>query len=86
MGKDQGSWTRLFLVPGMAHCGGGPGITTIDTLGTLEQWREKGLAPAQIMGTSAAGLSRPVCPYPQYSAYKGTGDLKDAANWSCKAP
>ena len=97
MGKDQGSWARLFLVPGMAHCGNGPGIATIDTLGTLEQWREKGLAPAQIMGTSPARpagpnveargpMSRPVCPYPQFSAYKGSGDLTDAANWSCKAP
>jgi feruloyl esterase len=86
MGKDQANWTRLFLVPGMAHCGGGPGINAIDTLGTLEQWREKGLAPNQIMGTSNSGMSRPVCPYPQYSAYKGSGDLKDAANWSCKAP
>ena len=97
MGKDQSNWTRLFLVPGMAHCGGGPGVNTIDTLGTLEQWREKGLAPAQIIGTSPARpaganveargpLSRPVCPYPQFSAYKGSGDLNDAANWSCKAP
>jgi feruloyl esterase len=87
MGKDQGNWMRLFLVPGMAHCGGGPGPNSIDTLGTLEQWREKGLTPSQIMGSNAAaGMTRPVCSYPQYANYTGTGDLKDAANWSCRAP
>ena len=44
------------------------------------------LAPDQMMGTGARGLTRPLCPYPQYAEYKGTGDLKDAANWACKAP
>jgi hypothetical protein len=38
------------------------------------------------MGTGARGLTRPLCPYPQYAEYKGSGDLKDGANWSCKAP
>jgi len=31
-------------------------------------------------------MSRPLCPYPQYAEYKGSGDLKDGKNWSCKAP
>jgi len=43
-------------------------------------------APDQIMGSGAKGLTRPLCPYPQYAGYKGTGDLKDAAHWACKAP
>ena len=50
MGRNQGDFTRLFLVPGMAHCGGGPGPNTFDSIGALEQWREKGVAPAQMMG------------------------------------
>ena len=33
-----------------------------------------------------SGLTRPLCPYPQYAKYKGTGNLKDAANWACTAP
>ena len=86
MGKNQGEWMRLFMVPGMGHCGGGPGINTFDSIGTLEKWVEKGVAPDQMMGTGAQGLTRPLCPYPQYAEYKGTGDLKDAANWACKAP
>lgn len=85
MGKNQSDWMRLFMVPGMAHCGGGPGVNTFDSIGTLEKWVEKGVAPDQMMGTGAQGLTRPLCPYPQYAEYKGSGDLKDAANWACKA-
>ncbi len=87
MGKDQSDWMRLFMVPGMAHCGGGPGPNTFDTIGTLEAWRERGAAPAQLTAANAAAfLTRPLCPYPQYAKYKGTGNQKDAANWTCAAP
>jgi feruloyl esterase len=87
MGKNQDDFTRLFLVPGMGHCRGGPGPNTFDTIGALEAWREKGLTPAQLTGFNPdTGLSRPICSYPQYAKYKGTGNLKDAANWSCAAP
>jgi feruloyl esterase len=87
MGKNQSDWTRLFMVPGMAHCRGGDGPNTFDLIGTLEQWREKGTAPAQMMGSNPqSGLTRPICPYPQYAKYRGSGDLKDAANWACAAP
>jgi Tannase and feruloyl esterase len=86
MGKDQSNWMRLFMAPGMGHCGGGPGVNTFDSIGTLEKWVEKGIAPDQMMGNGANGFSRPMCPYPQYAEYKGTGDLKKAENWACKAP
>ena len=86
MGKNQSDWMRLFMAPGMAHCGGGPGVNTLDTIGTLEKWVEKGVAPDTILGTGAQGMTRPLCAYPQAAEYKGTGDLKDGSNWSCKAP
>jgi feruloyl esterase len=87
MGANQGEWMRLFMVPGMGHCNGGPGPNTFDSIAALEQWREKGVAPAQLMGSNRqTGLTRPICPYPQYAKYRGSGDLKDAANWSCAAP
>jgi feruloyl esterase len=87
MGKNQGDFTRLFMVPGMGHCGGGAGPNTFDTIGALESWREKTTAPAEITAFNPqTGLSRPICPYPQYAKYKGTGNTKDAANWSCVAP
>ena len=71
MGKNQSDWMRLFMVPGMGHCGGGPGVNTFDSIGTLEKWVEKGVAPDQMMGTGAQGLTRPLCPYPQAAQYKG---------------
>jgi feruloyl esterase len=86
MGSNQSNWMRLFMVPGMGHCGGGPGVNGFDQIGTLEKWVEKGVAPDTIMGTGAQGMTRPLCAYPQAAEYKGTGDLKDGANWSCKAP
>jgi feruloyl esterase len=87
MGKDQDNFTRLFLAPGMAHCRGGDGPNTFDTIGTLEAWREKGVTPAQMIAFNPqTSLSRPLCPYPQFAKYKGTGNLKDASNWSCAAP
>ncbi len=87
MGKNQSDWMRLFMAPGMAHCGNGPGVNTFDSIGALENWVEKGIAPDTMMGKNNAGtLTRPLCPYPQAAEYKGSGDLKDAANWACKAP
>ncbi len=84
--KSQGDFTHLFMVPGMAHCRGGNGPDTFDSIGTIEKWREKGVTPVEIAATNRnSGLSRPLCPYPQYAKYKGTGDLKDAANWACEA-
>jgi feruloyl esterase len=86
MGRNQSEWMRLFMAPGMGHCGGGPGVNTFDSIGALERWVEKGMPPDTIMGVGAQGLSRPLCPYPQAAEYDGSGDLKDASNWSCKAP
>lgn len=86
MGKNQSDWMRLFMVPGMGHCGGGPGVNTFDSIGALETWVEKGIAPDQMIGAGQRGLTRPLCPYPQYSEYKGKGDLKNAKNWVCKTP
>jgi len=87
MGKSQGDWMRLFMVPGMAHCRGGLGTDNFDSIGTLEAWREKGVAPAQLTAANAqASMTRPLCPFPQYAKYKGTGNFKDAVNWVCTAP
>jgi feruloyl esterase len=86
MGKKQ-DVARLFMVPGMGHCRGGVGPNTFDTIGTLETWREKGSMPAEITAFNPeSGLSRPLCAYPQYAKYNGTGNMKDAANWKCVAP
>jgi feruloyl esterase len=78
---------RLFMAPGMAHCGGGPGPNSFDMLTVLEDWVEKGVVPEQIIAThSMNGVvdrSRPLCPYPKVAVYKGKGDTNDAANFAC---
>ena len=87
MNGNQSDFVRLFMVPGMAHCRGGDGPDTFDTIGTMEAWREKNVTPTQMMGFNPrSSLSRPICSYPQYPKYKGSGNVKDASNWSCTAP
>jgi feruloyl esterase len=79
---------RLFMVPGMAHCGGGTGTSTFDMLGALEQWVEQGKAPDSIPASRVANgktdRTRPLCPYPQIATYKGSGSVDDAGNFVCK--
>ena len=79
---------RVFMVPGMGHCGGGTGTSTFDMLSALEQWVEQKKAPDSIPASrTVAGKvdrTRPLCPYPQLATYKGSGDINDAANFSCK--
>jgi feruloyl esterase len=80
------SWSRLYLVPGMGHCGGGAAtLDTFDLLSAVVDWVEKGTAPESVVATgrSQPGKSRPLCAYPEYARYKGTGDPSDAANFSC---
>lgn len=78
---------RLFMVPGMDHCGGGRGANQLDALGALERWVEQGEAPTTIeaRGTNAAGeaITRKLCPYPLVARYDGRGDAKRAASFDC---
>jgi feruloyl esterase len=78
---------RLFLAPGVLHCRGGAGPDRFDALTALENWVEKGTAPASMLATKAnSPLSRPLCPYPQLPRYKGSGDTNDASSFVCSAP
>jgi Tannase and feruloyl esterase len=84
---------RLFMVPGMSHCGGGPGPNVFDTLTALDDWVEKGTAPASLLAThftdnnphSPPERTMPLCPFPAAARYQGSGDVNNAANWSCTA-
>jgi len=79
-------WARLFLVPGMCHCGGGPALDQFDPLTAIVDWVEKGNAPDSMpaKGSSFPGRSRPLCAYPEQTRYKGTGSIDDAANFGCR--
>jgi feruloyl esterase len=93
-------YARLFLVPGMNHCSGGPATDQFDMLGALVNWVEKGQAPAQVIARArGAGANvvntevpatwsptrtRPLCPYPKVARYNGIGDIESASSFSCK--
>jgi len=79
-------WSRIYLVPGMGHCGGGPALDQFDMLTGLVNWVEKGTAPESIVATGKAfpGCSRPLCAYPKHAQYKGSGNTEDAANFRCE--
>ena len=80
-------WSRLFLVPGMGHCGGGTAtLDRFDLLTAIVAWVEQGQAADAVIATGAAfpGRSRPLCPYPQHAQYKGSGESESAANFSCQ--
>jgi Tannase and feruloyl esterase len=87
-GIDQAqSFARLFIVPGMNHCSGGPATDAYDGLAAIVNWVEKGTAPDSVGARGTAffqGRSRPLCPYPKTAHYKGSGSIEDAASFSCE--
>ena len=81
-------FARLFMAPGIGHCGGGSGPTPTGQLDALLSWVEEGKAPATLTATRPAGAvtrTRPLCPYPQVAKYGGTGSTDDAASFTCSA-
>jgi feruloyl esterase len=80
---------RLFLVPGMYHCSGGPGPDRFDTLSAIEAWVEHGKAPDAIQASTKPATPvqhrLPLCPYPQQARYRGTGEIDHPSNWGCAA-
>jgi len=80
---------RLFMVPGMGHCGGGDGATTFDMIAALDQWVTTGKAPASIPASRVRNgkvdRTRPLCAYPQFAVYKGSGSVDEGANFECRA-
>ena len=84
-------YARLFMLPGVLHCGGGPGPDTFDWLTAIEDWVERETAPARLVAATrgAAGepvMTRPVCPYPEVAVYMVTGSVDDEASFRCEAP
>jgi feruloyl esterase len=93
-------FARLFVVPGMNHCGGGIATDQFDMLTPLVDWVEHGVAPDSVVArvnpanNQLAILnppvpttrSRPLCPYPSYARYNGAGSIDDAASFRCVSP
>ena len=80
-------FARLFMVPGMHHCGGGPGPNSFDMLPALEAWVEKGIAPQHVMASRMTDgkveRTRPLCPHPQVAKYNGQGSIDEASSFTC---
>jgi hypothetical protein len=81
---------RLFMVPGMSHCGGGPGPNTFDAIAPLVKWVEQDVAPDTMLATAyvngdpkqGVSMTRPLCPYPAVAKYK-SGNPATASSFTC---
>jgi len=100
MGADQAHrFVRLFMAPGMMHCGGGPGPNNFDAVAAVAQWREKNQAPETIVAARYANpmavmtgapkgdplSTRPLCAYPKVAQWTGKGSTDQADNFTCVA-
>lgn len=80
------NWGRLFMVPGMTHCGGGPALDDLDPLQAMQDWIEQNRAPDFIPATGKAfpGKSQPICAYPTEAKYQGHGDINALSSYRCE--
>ena len=89
-GGKADDFLKLFVVPGMAHCSGGMATDRFDMLSALENWVERGALESVTAEATKPGFfgvasrTRPLCPYPKYAHYNGSGDINVASNFSCK--
>jgi feruloyl esterase len=90
MGPSTPDFFKLYMVPGMFHCGGGIGTSVFDAVTPLVEWVEKSAAPTSIPAARELDgrivRTRPLCPYPQVARYRGSGSIDDGANFVCAVP
>jgi feruloyl esterase len=90
MGPRTQDFFRLFMQPGVFHCGGGVGPGSFEPLLDVLAWVEEGKVPDRIIAArivdGKAVRTRPLCPYPQTAKYKGSGSIDDASSFHCAAP
>jgi feruloyl esterase len=87
--STSGEYFRLFLLPGVLHCGDGPGPDVADWHSAIVDWVEKGTAPGRTVarklnGDGSVARTRPLCPYPQRAVYSGSGSIDDEKNFACR--
>jgi feruloyl esterase len=89
-GASTREFFRLFMLPGVFHCGGGVGCATFDPLAPVIRWVERGEAPDRLVTSRVEGgkvlRTRPICVHPAVAQYTGTGSIDDAANFRCAEP
>jgi feruloyl esterase len=81
---------RLFSLPGVGHCGNGPGASTLDLLTPITNWVERGIPPNNLIASNVSGtvvnFTRPICSYPLWPKYNGDGNGNDASSFTCVPP
>lgn len=89
-GPSKADDVRLFLVPGMNHCGGGAGCDTFEKFTVADTWLKTGKAPNEILSSKVVNgqtiRTRPLCAYPAVAQYKGTGSMDEASSFTCVKP
>lgn len=88
--KHAQKFARLFLAPGMNHCGGGPSTSQFDAFAAMVRWVENNEAPESLLATAPSdtpwpGRTRPLCAYPAWAHYRGHGSVEEAASFRCEA-
>ena len=84
-------YARLYMLPGVLHCAGGPGPDRVDWVEAIRAWVEDGQAPERLLASKLGeddevAMTRPVCPYPQVAVYDGSGDPNDEGSFACAIP
>ena len=85
-----GDYFRMFMMPGVLHCAGGPGPDTADWESVIDAWVDKGQAPERVIARKFAtggflARTRPLCVYPQRAVYNGAGSIDDEKSFTCSA-
>lgn len=85
-----GDYLRMFMMPGVLHCAGGPGPDTADWDRVIDDWVDKGQAPERVIARKmaaggAVSRTRPLCVYPQHAVYRGTGSIDEEKSFACSA-
>ena len=86
MKNKVGGFVRFYEVPGFGHAVSSQFNATWDSLTALEQWAEGGLSPANQVTVDTVGVpgrSRPLCDYPKWARYNGTGNVNAASSFTC---
>ena len=86
--KDLPSYIRLFLLPGVLHCGGGTGCDNVDWETVIRAWVEDNKAPERIISSKMSQgkviATRPLYPYPKVTIYSGSGDASQEKSYKIK--
>jgi feruloyl esterase len=86
--KNTQNAVRLYMVPGMIECNGGPGTDTFDMLATMRRWVESRQAPHEVIASrvehGAVVRTRPLCPFPETARYRGSGSTDQASSFRCQ--